>query len=157
MKAIEAQGGNLIVETNANTDKSGATPLKRYKLPFYAEEKDEVVDIGLQFNETYEMITINSDPGQYSDAYFQVVIGEYTTKPGEAVDATNVYGQNDWFSTGYIGLDYTNKNEMKQWITDNLEDGKAVVKIKLYKDGPCTEPYLVGGKQVEFDVYITLA
>lgn len=156
LKAIEAQGGNLIVETYASTDKSGANPLKRYKLPFYAEEKDEVVDIGLQFNADWQMVTINSDPGQYSDAYFQVTIGEYTTMPGGAVDPVNGYVQNTGL-TGWASLYYGDIDAMKQWITDNLEDGKAVVKIKLYQDGPCTEPYLVDGEQVEFDVYITLA
>ena len=91
------------------------------------------------------------DPGEYSDASFQVVAGEYQTELAD----TCGYNMNDWGDNGFAEM----SDEMWNYIeTKCKKDGKYVVTIKLYhyneEPGEFT-PYLVDGKQVEFQVYVT--
>ncbi len=109
----------------------------------------EIKDIGLTYGDGG--VSIMGDPGEYSDASFQVVAGEYQTELAD----TCGYNMNDWGDNGYAEM----SDEMWNYIeTKCKKDGKYVVTIKLYhyneETGEFT-PYLVDGKQVEFQVYVT--
>ena len=111
----------------------------------------EIKDINLTYG--YGAFSILSDPGEYSDAYFQIVAGEYAT------NLTDMCGYNkcDWYANGYANAQ--NSDKMWEYIKANCKQGdKYVVTIKLYHYNEDTEeftPYLVDGKQVEFLVYVT--
>ena len=110
----------------------------------------EIKDIGL----TYDTgaVFILKDPGEYSDAYFQVVAGSFFTDQDAGI---NLYAKSDMFSCGFAEM----SDEMWNYIeTHCKKDGKYAVTIKLYRYNKETEeftPYIVDGKQVEFQVYVT--
>lgn len=109
----------------------------------------EIKDIGLTYGDGG--VSIMGDPGEYSDASFQVVAGEYQTELAD----TCGYNMNDWGDNGYAEM----SDEMWNYIeTHCKKDGKYVVTIKLYRYNKETKeftPYIVDGKQVEFQVYVT--
>lgn len=109
----------------------------------------EIKDIGLTYGDGG--VSIMGDPGEYSDASFQVVAGEYQT---ELTDTCG-YNMNDWGDNGYAEM----SDEMWNYIeTHCKKDGKYAVTIKLYRYNKETKeftPYIVDGKQVEFQVYVT--
>lgn len=109
----------------------------------------EIKDIGLTYGDGG--VSIMGDPGEYSDASFQVVAGEYQTELAD----TCGYNMNDWGDNGYADM----PEEMWNYIeTHCKKDGKYVVTIKLYRYNKETKeftPYIVDGKQVEFQVYVT--
>lgn len=112
----------------------------------------EIKDIGLTYG-GYGAFSILGEPGEYSDAYFQIVAGEYVTNLTDMCG----YNTNDWMSNGYANAQ--NPDKMWEYIKANCKQGdKYVVTIKLYhydKDTKEFTPYLVDGKQVEFLVYVT--
>ena len=112
----------------------------------------EIKDIGLTYG-GYGAFSILGEPGEYSDAYFQIVAGEYVTNLTDMCG----YNTNDWMSNGYANAQ--NPDKMWEYIKANCKKGdKYVVTIKLYhydKDTKEFTPYLVDGKQVEFLVYVT--
>ena len=125
--------------SEAVANKSGSTPA------------GEIKEIGLTYG--YGAFSILGKPGEYSDAYFQIVAGEYAT------NLTDMCGYNtcDWYANGYANAQ--NSDEMWEYIKTNCKQGdKYVVTIKLYHYNEDTgefTPYLVDGKQVEFLVYVT--
>lgn len=111
----------------------------------------EIKDIGLTYDDT-GAVFILKDPGEYSDAYFQVVAGSFSTDQDADI---NLYAKSDMFSCGLADM----PEEMWNYIeTHCKKDGKYVVTIKLYRYNKETKeftPYIVDGKQVEFQVYVT--
>ena len=111
----------------------------------------EIKDIGLTYDDT-GAVFILKDPGEYSDAYFQVVAGSFSTDQDADI---NLYAKSDMFSCGLADM----SDEMWNYIeTHCKKDGKYVVTIKLYRYNKETKeftPYIVDGKQVEFQVYVT--
>ena len=111
----------------------------------------EIKDIGLTYDDT-GAVFILKDPGEYSDAYFQVVAGSFSTDQDADI---NLYAKSDMFSCGLAEM----SDEMWNYIeTHCKKDGKYVVTIKLYRYNKETKeftPYIVDGKQVEFQVYVT--
>ena len=126
--------------SEAVANKSGSTPA------------GEIKDIGLTYG-GYGAFSILGKPGEYSDAYFQIVAGEYATNLTDMCG----YNTNDWMSNGYANAQ--NPDKMWEYIKTNCKQGdKYVVTIKLYHYNEDTgefTPYLVDGKQVEFLVYVT--
>ena len=126
--------------SEAVANKSGSTPA------------GEIKDIGLTYG-GYGAFSILGKPGEYSDAYFQIVAGEYATNLTDMCG----YNTNDWMSNGYANAQ--NPDKMWEYIKANCKQGdKYVVTIKLYHYNEDTgefTPYLVDGKQVEFLVYVT--
>ena len=125
--------------SEAVANKSGSTPA------------GEIKEIGLTYG--YGAFSILGTPGEYSDAYFQIVAGEYATNLTDMCG----YNTNDWMSNGYANAQ--NPDKMWEYIKANCKQGdKYVVTIKLYHYNEDTgefTPYLVDGKQVEFLVYVT--
>ena len=111
----------------------------------------EIKDIGLTYDDT-GAVFILKDPGEYSDAYFQVVAGSFSTDQDADI---NLYAKSDMFSCGLADM----PEEMWNYIeTHCKKDGKYMVTIKLYRYNKETKeftPYIVDGKQVEFQVYVT--
>lgn len=109
----------------------------------------EIKDIGL----TYDTgaVFILKDPGEYSDAYFQVVAGSFSTDQDADI---NLYAKSNMFSCGLADM----SEEMLDYIKAHCKQGdKYVVTIKLYHYDEETReftPYLADGKPVEFQVYL---
>ena len=110
----------------------------------------EIKDIDLTYYDT-GAVFILKDPGEYSDAYFQVVAGSFSTDQDADI---NLYAKSDMFSCGLADM----SEEMLDYIKAHCKQGdKYVVTIKLYhydeETGEFTS-YLADGKQVEFQVYL---
>ena len=89
----------------------------------------EIKDIGLTYDDT-GAVFILKDPGEYSDAYFQVVAGSFSTDQDADI---NLYAKSDMFSCGLADM----PEEMWNYIeTHCKKDGKYVVTIKLYRYKP---------------------
>ena len=111
----------------------------------------DIRDIGLTYG--YGMFMINQDPGEYADAYFQVVAGQYATR----LDDAYLYGACDWMESGMATPDWQIADAMIEYIETNCaRDGKYVVTIKLYEDYETETPLTENGQPVEFQVWLVM-
>lgn len=154
--------GRMVVTVKLYEDEDGEYPLKEdgqeVEFQVYVTVPDgiggtpsTVKDIGLKFESSWQMFMITgSTGGEYSNAYFQVIAGEYKA-PSSVAGFINLYRTNNYASVNYADI-----AGLTKWFQDNAVDGKAVVTIKLYSDQNGTELLDDEGNPVEFEVYMTM-
>lgn len=115
----------------------------------------DIKDIGLVYDATNaSAFIISGDPGEYPDAYFQVVAGEYASVIDEEY-GLYVYG-NYPGPLCDAGLAEPSEGMVEYIQTTVQQNGKYVVTIKLFGDAEGSEPLMENGQAVEFQVYLTI-